>query len=38
MAQLLLEMGRRPEARLEAEKVLKLDPGNETARKVIEGT
>jgi len=38
MAQLLLEMGRRPEARREAEKVLKLDPGNETARKVIEGT
>jgi len=37
MAQLLLEMGRRDEARQEAEKVLKLDPGNEVARKVVEG-
>jgi tetratricopeptide (TPR) repeat protein len=37
MAQLLMEMGRRDEARQEAEKVLKLDPGNELARKVAGG-
>lgn len=37
MAQLLLEMGRRDEARQEAERVLKLDPGNEVARKVVDG-
>ena len=37
MAQLLMEMGRRDEARQEAEKVLKLDPANELARKVAGG-
>jgi hypothetical protein len=37
LAVLLKEMGRADEARAEAEKVLKLDPGNETAKKVISG-
>jgi tetratricopeptide (TPR) repeat protein/TolB-like protein len=36
LASLLLEAGRTAEARLEAEKVLKSDPGNEAARKVLE--
>jgi tetratricopeptide (TPR) repeat protein len=37
LAALLKEMGRESEARAEAEKVLKLDPGNEVARKIMEG-
>ena len=36
LASLLMEAGRTAEARLEAEKVLKTDPGNEAARKVLE--
>ena len=36
VAQLLREMGRGPEARLEAEKALKLDPANEQARRLLE--
>lgn len=37
LAVLLLEMGRKDEARAEAEKVLKLEPQNESARKVMAG-
>jgi tetratricopeptide (TPR) repeat protein len=37
LAALLKEMGRGAEAKAEAEKVLKLDPDNETAKKVISG-
>ena len=36
VALLLREMGRGPEARLEAEKALKLDPANEQARRLLE--
>lgn len=36
LAGVLKELGRVAEARSEAEKVLKADPGNEAARKVIE--
>jgi tetratricopeptide (TPR) repeat protein len=36
MAAVLKEAGRTAEARVEAEKVLKADPGNETARKVLQ--
>ena len=36
LAAVLKEAGRTAEARLEAEKVLKADPGNEAARKVLE--
>ena len=36
VALLLREMGRDPEARLEAEKALKLDPTNEQARRLVE--
>jgi tetratricopeptide (TPR) repeat protein len=35
-ALLLREMGRGPEARLEAEKALKIDPANEQARRIVE--
>lgn len=35
-ALLLREMGRGPEARLEAEKALKIDPENEQARRIVE--
>ncbi len=38
LAQLLQEMGRAGEAKREAERVLKIDPGNEVARKVISGS
>ena len=38
LAQLLKEMGRAGEAKREAEKVLKIDPENEMARKVISGS
>jgi tetratricopeptide (TPR) repeat protein len=37
LAALLKEMGRAEEAKVEAEKVLKMDPNNEVARKVISG-
>ena len=37
LAGLLFEMGRKDEARVEAEKVLKLEPQNELARKVMAG-
>ena len=37
LASLLKELGRDAEARDEAEKVLKLDPGNAAARRLIEG-
>lgn len=37
LAVLLQELGRKDEARAEAEKVLKLEPGNESARKVMAG-
>ena len=36
LAAVLKEAGRTAEARVEAEKVLKMDPGNETARKVLQ--
>lgn len=36
VALLLREMGRGPEARIEAEKALKLDPANEQARRLLE--
>lgn len=36
VALLLREMGRGPEARLEAEKALKVDPANEQARRILE--
>ena len=36
VALLLRDMGRGPEARLEAEKALKLDPANEQARRLLE--
>jgi tetratricopeptide (TPR) repeat protein len=36
LAAVLKEAGRTAEARIEAEKVLKADPGNETARKVLQ--
>ena len=36
VALLLREMGRAPEARLEAEKALKLDPANPEARQLVE--
>ena len=36
LAAVLKEAGRTAEARVEAEKVLKVDPGNETARKVLQ--
>ena len=36
VALLLREMGRGPEARVEAEKALKLDPANEQARRLLE--
>ena len=36
LAAVLKEAGRTAEARVEAEKVLKADPGNETARKVLQ--
>ena len=36
LAATLKEVGRNAEARTEAEKVLKMDPGNETARKILE--
>lgn len=36
VALLLREMGRVPEARIEAQKALKLDPANEQARRVLE--
>jgi tetratricopeptide (TPR) repeat protein len=36
LAELLKEMGRTPEAKREAEKVLRMDPANEVARKVAE--
>jgi tetratricopeptide (TPR) repeat protein len=35
LAQLLKEMGRAPEARKEAEKVLRMDPANEIAKGVV---
>ena len=35
LAVLLQEMGRKEEARAEAEKVLKLEPQNDAARKVL---
>ena len=35
LARLLKEMGREPEAREEAEKVLRIDPANEMAREVL---
>jgi tetratricopeptide (TPR) repeat protein len=38
LALLLQELGRKDEARVEAEKVLKLEPQNESARKVMAGT
>jgi hypothetical protein len=31
-------MGRGPEARIEAQKALKLDPANEMARRLAEGS
>jgi Flp pilus assembly protein TadD len=37
LASLLKDLGRDAEARDEAEKVLKLDPGNAAARRLIEG-
>jgi tetratricopeptide (TPR) repeat protein len=36
LAQLLRDMGRADEARAEAAKALKLDPGNEAARRVLQ--
>jgi len=36
VALLLRDMGRGPEARLEAERALKIDPGNEQARRLVE--
>jgi tetratricopeptide (TPR) repeat protein len=36
VALLLREMGRGPEARIEAERALKLDPANEQARRILE--
>lgn len=36
VALLLREMGREPEARLEAERALRLDPANEQARRFLE--
>jgi tetratricopeptide (TPR) repeat protein len=36
VALLLRDMGRGPEARLEAERALKLDPANEQARRLLE--
>jgi tetratricopeptide (TPR) repeat protein len=36
VALLLREMGRGPEARLEAERALKIDPANEQARRLLE--
>jgi tetratricopeptide (TPR) repeat protein len=36
LAAVLKEAGRTAEARVEAEKVLKADPGNETARRVLQ--
>jgi hypothetical protein len=37
MAGLLKEMGRLAEARAEAEKVLKLDPAHQPARRLLAG-
>lgn len=37
LAQLLAEMGREAEAKREAEKVLRIDPANEAARKILDG-
>ena len=36
VALLLRDMGRGPEARIEAEKALKLDPANEQAQRLLE--
>jgi tetratricopeptide (TPR) repeat protein len=37
LARLLLDLGRKAEARAEAERVLKADPKNEAARAILEG-
>ena len=36
LASVLKEAGQTAEARIEAQKVLKVDPGNEAARKVLQ--